>query len=286
MTLAMTGKMLPYKKDFGLMASEVFHIPFPHQPFGVSVADSLKAIDLLFKSSIDPSRIAAIVIEPVQGEGGFIQAPTELMIALRKLCDQHGIMLIDDEIQAGFGRTGKMFAIEHSGVVPDLITIAKSLAGGFPLSGVVGKAAIMDAPDPGGLGSTYAGSPISCAAALAVLDVFEQENLLERANVIGERLRTRLTKISMRNDIQPIAFIRGPGAMVAFDVVKADGNSSPDAEATKRLVSTALDDGLVLLSSGLYANTIRILVPLTASDNLIDEGMDKIEQALVKIASI
>ena len=186
MTMAMTGKVLPYKKKFGPMPNEVYHIPFPIEEHGVSVAESLRALEFLFRADVEPSRVACIIIEPVQGEGGFYAAPKELLLALRKLCDDHGIVLVADEVQTGFARTGKIFGIEHSGVEPDLVTVAKSLGGGFPISGVIGKAEIMDAADPGGIGGTYAGSPVSCAAALAVLDVIAEEKLLDRANAIGE----------------------------------------------------------------------------------------------------
>ncbi len=185
LTSALTGKTLPYKRGFGPFPAEIYHVPFPIEHHGVTVADSLRALDYLFRSDIEPARVAAILIEPVQGEGGFYQAPTELLLALRKICDQHGILLVSDEVQAGFGRTGRMFGIEHSGVEPDLVTVAKSLAGGFPLSGVIGRDAIMQAAEPGGLGGTFAGNPIACAAALAVLDVLAEEKLLERADVIG-----------------------------------------------------------------------------------------------------
>jgi 4-aminobutyrate aminotransferase/(S)-3-amino-2-methylpropionate transaminase len=224
--------------------------------------------------------VAAIIIEPVQGEGGFYVAPTELMVALRKLCDQHGIVLISDEVQAGFARTGKMFGIEHTGVEPDLIAIAKSLAGGFPLSGVVGRAAIMDAAEPGGLGGTYGGNPVACAAALAVLDVMEQEKLLDRANAIGTRIKAKLEKMSRQNDLLPLAAVRGPGAMIGFEIVKERGTFDPDPEATKLLTQKALELGLIVLSCGIYGNVIRILVPLTASDKVIDEGMNLLEQAM------
>jgi 4-aminobutyrate aminotransferase/(S)-3-amino-2-methylpropionate transaminase len=280
MTLAMTGKVLPYKKKFGPMPSEVYHVPFPHAPFGVTVQDSLRAIDMLFRADIEPSRTAAIILEPVQGEGGFIQAPNELLVALRKLCDQHGILLVVDEVQTGFARTGKMFGIEHSTVKPDIMTVAKSLAGGFPLSGVIGRAEIMDAAEPGGLGGTYAGSPIACAAALAVLDVIEEENLIERANVIGAKMKARLEAISVRNNTVPIAEIRGPGAMVAFDVVKTRGTDEPDPDMTKKVLAKAREHGLILLSCGVYGNAIRLLVPLTASDAILDEGLDTLELAL------
>ena len=280
LTMAMTGKVLPYKKKFGPLPAEIYHVPFPHAPFGVTVQDSLRAIDMLFRADIEPERTAAIVLGPVQGEGGFIQAPTELMEALRALCDKHGILLIVDEVQTGFARTGKMFGVEHSAVKPDIITVAKSLAGGFPLSGVIGRAAIMDAAEPGGLGGTYSGSPIACAAALAVLDVIEEEKLIERANHIGAKMKSRLAAISRRNDTIPIAEIRGPGAMIAFDVVATRGTNEPDADMTKKVIAKARENGLILLSCGVYGNAIRLLVPLTASDALLDEGLDVLEQAL------
>ena len=281
MTSALTGKVAPYKKKFGPMPAGVWHVPFPVPQHGVTVADTLKAIDYLFRADVDPVNVAAFIIEPVQGEGGFYPAPTELLEALRKICDEHGILLIADEVQTGFARTGKMFGIENSGVEPDLITIAKSLAGGFPLSGVVGRAAIMDAPDPGGLGGTYAGSPIACAAALAVLDVIAEEKLIERANTLGDRIKGDLARIARRNDTVAMSAIRGPGAMVAFDIVKSRGGEEPDADATKRVTAAALAEGLVLLSCGVHANTIRMLMPLTISDAVLAEGMGKLEKALV-----
>lgn len=225
MTMALTGKVVPYKKQFGAMPGDVYHVPFPIPHHGVTVEDSLKAISFLFKADVDPERVAAIMIEPIQGEGGFYEAPQELMIALRKICDTHGILLVADEVQSGFARTGKMFGIEHSGVEPDLITMAKSLAGGFPLSGVLGKAHIMDATDPGGLGGTYAGSPVACAAALAVLDIIEEEKLLARANAMGKMIKARLESFSMRNDMVPVAAIRGPGAMIGFEIMASRGSN-------------------------------------------------------------
>jgi len=281
MASALTGKVAPYKKKFGPMPAGVWHAPFPVPQFGISVADSLRAIEYLFRADVDPVNVAAFIIEPVQGEGGFHPAPTELLEGLRKLCDQHGILLIADEVQTGFARTGKMFGIEHSGVEPDLITVAKSLAGGFPLSGVVGKAEVMDAADPGGLGGTYAGSPLACVAALAVLDVIAEEKLVERANTLGDRMKADLKRFAQRNDTVAMSSIRGPGAMIAFDVVKTRGGEEPDADATKRVTAAALAEGLVLLSCGVHANTIRILMPLTISDELLAEGMGKLEKALV-----
>ncbi|MEH2482087.1 4-aminobutyrate aminotransferase/(S)-3-amino-2-methylpropionate transaminase [Nitrobacteraceae bacterium AZCC 2146] len=280
MTMTMTGKVLPYKKGFGAALPEVWHVPFPVPQLDVTVEESLKYLSFLFKADIDPARVAAIIIEPVQGEGGFHQAPPELMRALRKICDQHGIVLIADEVQTGYGRTGKMFAMEHYDIKPDLICVAKSLAGGFPLSGVIGKAALMDAAEPGGLGGTYAGNPLAVAAANAVLDVFERDNLVARANVIGERITTRLKKMQQRNDLLPMAAVRAVGAMIAFDIVKERGGEQPDAEMTKKVMQRAADEGLILLSCGTNFNTIRILVPLTAEDSIIDEGLDKLELAL------
>lgn len=281
LTMALTGKTLPYKKKFGPMPPEVFHLPFPVADHGVTVADSLKALEFLFRADVEPDRVAAIMIEPVQGEGGFYEAPTELLVALRRICDQHGIVLVADEVQTGFARTGRMFGIEHSGVEPDMITIAKSMAGGFPLSGIIGKAEIMDAAEPGGLGGTYAGSPVACAAALAVLDVMAEEKLVARANQMGERIKARLKTMAERNDIVPITGIRGHGAMIGFDIVKSRGSYEPDADATKRVTTAALDQGLILLSCGVFGNVIRILVPLTAKDDVLDDGLGKLEAALV-----
>jgi 4-aminobutyrate aminotransferase/(S)-3-amino-2-methylpropionate transaminase len=280
MTMTMTGKVLPYKKGFGAAIPEVWHVPFPAPSLDVTVEESLKYLGFLFKADIDPARVAAIIIEPVQGEGGFHQAPPELMRALRKICDQHGIVFIADEVQTGYGRTGKMFAMEHYDVKPDLICVAKSLAGGFPLSGVIGKQAIMDAADPGGLGGTYAGNPLAVAAANAVLDVFEKDNLVDRANVIGEHIVSRLKKMQQRNDLLPMAAVRAVGAMIAFDIVKERGGEVPDAEMTKKVTQRAADEGLILLSCGTNFNTVRILVPLTAEDSIINEGLDKLELAL------
>jgi len=277
---AMTGKVVPYKKGLGPVMPDVFHVPFPVQQLDVTVEDSLKFLNFIFKADVDPSRVAAIIIEPVQGEGGFHPAPAELMSAIRAICDEHGIVFIADEVQTGFGRTGKMFAMENYDVEPDLVTVAKSMAGGFPLSGVIGRAAIMDAADPGGLGGTYAGNPLACAAALAVLEVFEEEKLVARSNAIGDRLRARLETWQRRNDLMPITAVRGPGAMVAFDIVKDSVSKEPDAAATKMVTQRAYQNGLVLLSCGVNANSIRILVPLTASDAIVDEGLDILEQAL------
>ncbi len=279
LTNALTGKVVPYKKKFGVSPPGIFHAPFP--AYGVTVADTLRALDTIFRADIGPGDVAAIIIEPVQGEGGFLPAPVELLQALRDICTEHGILLIADEVQTGFARTGKMFGIENSGVEPDLVTIAKSLAGGFPLSGVIGRAEIMDAPEPGGLGGTYAGSPIACAAALAVLDVIAEEKLIERANRIGTRIKEAVGRFAQRNDTVAIDNIRGPGAMVAFDIVRQRGSAEPDADATKRVTAAALGEGLILLSCGVNGNTIRLLNPLTIPDTQLDEGLAKLEKALI-----
>ena len=278
LTMALTGKVVPYKVKFGVAPPAIYHLPFPAETHGVNVAGTLKALETLFRADIAPTDVAAIIIEPVQGEGGFLPAPTELLQALRVTCDTYGIVLIADEVQTGFARTGKMFGIEHSGVEPDLVTVAKSLAGGFPLSGVIGRAEIMDAAEPGGLGGTYAGSPMACAAALAVLDVIDEEDLLNRANAIGETIRKSLANMALRNDSLPITAIRGPGAMIAFDIVTDKGE--PDAAATKRVIQAALEDGLVLLSCGIHGNTIRVLNPLTIADAVLLEGLEKLALAL------
>ena len=283
-TMAMTGKVVPYKAGFGDMPGGVHRLPFPIESHGHTAAQSLEALEMLFKTDVEPSRVAAIIIEPVQGEGGFYVAPFEFLRALRAICDKHGILLIDDEIQAGFARTGKLFAIEHSGVKPDLITTAKSLAGGMPLSGVIGRAAIMDAPDPGGLGGTYAGNPLACAAGLAVMDVIQEEKILERSVTLGDKLTSRLKQMALRNDLPPVDDIRGLGAMVAFDIVKTRGTQEPDADRTKKLLGEALKRGLILLTCGLYGNGVRILVPITIEDHVLDEALGILEDSLKAIA--
>ena len=283
MTMGLTGKVDPYKRGFGPMPAGIYHLPFPMPMHGVSVQDSIDALHRLFKADIEPEQVAAIILEPVQGEGGFYIAPNELTTELRAVCDQYGICLIADEVQSGFARTGRLFASEYWDVEPDMITTAKSLAGGFPLAGVIGKAEIMDAPAPGGLGGTYGGSPIGCAAALGVLKAIEEEGLLARSNAIGERISQRIRHIASRGDVHPIGDIRSLGAMNAFELVTATGTDTPDAAATKALCVKALENGLILLSCGVYANTVRILVPLTASDELIDEGLDILERSLAEI---
>ena len=280
--MSLTGKVQPYKAGFGPMLPEVYHLPFPMAYHGVTVEQSMQALEQLFKADVDPARVAAIIIEPVLGEGGFYVAPTELLRKLRTVCDQHGIMLIVDEIQTGFARTGRMFAIEHSGIEPDLMTVAKSIASGVPLAAVIGKADIMDSPAPGGLGGTYGGSPLACAAGLTVLDVIREEQLLNRAQHIGHFMTSRLKGLQVR--FPAIGDVRSLGAMVAVELVKNCSAEEPDAELTKALVQAAGRRGLVLLSCGIYSNVIRFLAPLTISDALLKEGFNIFEQALDEVA--
>ncbi|WP_374358172.1 4-aminobutyrate--2-oxoglutarate transaminase [Chitinimonas sp.] len=275
MGMALTGKVNPYKLNFGPMPADVFHAPFPVH--GVSVADSLKYVQHLFKADVDPKRVAAIIIEPVQGEGGFYVAPKELMIGLRKICDEHGILLIADEIQTGFARTGKTFAMDHHEVKADLMTMAKSLAGGFPLSAVTGRAELMDAPAPGGLGGTYAGSPLAVAAALAVIEVIREEKLNERAERLGAGLKEKLN--SLKGAVPQIADVRGLGFMVAVEFNKA-GSDEPDADFAKKVQTEAMKRGLILLTCGVYSNVIRFLAPITIEDAVFAEALDILEAAL------
>lgn len=283
--MALTGKVVPYKVGFGPFMSEIYHAPYPNPYRGVSVADALAGLKSLFKSDVDPMRVAAIICEPVQGEGGFVIAPPEFLQGLRAICDKYGILLIIDEIQTGFARTGKMFAVEHAGISPDLMTMAKSLAGGFPLSAVTGRKDIMDAANPGGLGGTYGGSPLGCAAGLAVLKVIEEEGLVARAQDIGALMVNRLTAMQARNSLSCIGDVRALGAMVAMELVKDRDSKTPDADLTRALVAKVAERGLVLLSCGTYGNVIRFLVPLVASDALINEGLDIIEKALEELTA-
>ncbi|MFT4065758.1 4-aminobutyrate--2-oxoglutarate transaminase [Paraburkholderia sp.] len=281
--MALTGKVVPYKSGFGPFPSDVFHAPFPNALHGVTTADSLKALDSLFKADIEPKRVAAIIFEPVQGEGGFYPAPADFVRALRKLCDEHGILLISDEVQTGFARTGKLFAMHHYDVAPDLMTMAKSLAGGMPLSGVVGRTEVMDAAAPGGLGGTYAGNPLALASALAVLDIIDEERLCERATVLGERLKAKL--VALQRSVPQIADVRGPGAMVAAEFRKPD-STSPDAEFAKRVQTRALERGLLLLVCGVYSNVVRFLFPLTIQDTVFDEAMAILEDVLKESVAV
>ena len=277
MGMALTGKVAPYKLGFGPFPSDVYHAPYPNPLHGVSTADSLKAIETLFKADIDPKRVAAIIFEPVQGEGGFYPAPADFVRGLRQICDAHGILLIADEVQTGFARTGKLFATQYYDVTPDLITIAKSLAGGMPLSGVVGRADVMDAAAPGGLGGTYAGNPLAVAGAHAVLGVIGGANLCAPAPVLGDRLKAKLA--TLKADVPQIADVRGPGAMVAAEFCKP-GSHEPDAEFTKRVQTLALERGLLLLVCGVYSNVVRFLFPLTIQDSVFDEALAILEDVI------
>ncbi|WP_095159437.1 4-aminobutyrate--2-oxoglutarate transaminase [Pseudomonas sp. Irchel 3E13] len=281
MTLGLTGKVVPYSAGMGLMPGGIFRAQFPNELHGVSIDESIASIERIFKNDAEPRDIAAIIIEPVQGEGGFLPAPKELMKRLRALCDQHGILLIADEVQTGAGRTGTFFAMEQMGVAPDLTTFAKSIAGGFPLAGVCGKAEYMDAIAPGGLGGTYAGSPVACAAALAVLDVFEEEKLLERSQAVGERLVAGLKQIQAKHPI--IGDVRALGSMIAVEVFEK-GTHTPNAAAVAQVVAKGREKGLILLSCGTYGNVLRILVPLTAEDALLDKGLAIIEECFAELA--
>ena len=282
LTMAMTGKVAPYKARFGPMPSDIYHVRFPIPYHGFSDDDALAALRATFAASIEPAAVAAIVIEPVLGEGGFYVASPYFMQSLRSLCDQHGILLVADEVQAGFARTGRMFACEYSGIEPDLMTVAKALAGGFPLSAVIGKATVMDAPDPGGLGGTYAGSPVGCVAGLEVLEIIQQERLCERAVRIGELIKARVSALQAQG-LRSIGEIRGPGAMVAMELVKKGDPAQPDAALTKAIVAAAAEEHLLLLSCGLRSNVIRFLPPLTASDATIEAGLDRLEKVLRRL---
>ncbi|MBO6637763.1 MAG: 4-aminobutyrate--2-oxoglutarate transaminase [Roseitalea sp.] len=277
MGMALTGKVAPYKLGFGAMPADVFHAPFPVPLHGVTEDDALAALEKLFKADVDPARVAAIAIEPVQGEGGFYQAPVRFIKRLREICDAHGILLIMDEVQTGFARTGKLLATEHYDIEPDLVTMAKSLAGGFPLAAVTGKAEIMDAPAPGGLGGTYGGSPIGIAAAHAVLDVIEEEALCARADQLGARLKQRLE--SLRDAVPEIADIRGPGFMNAVEFNDAD-TKTPDAAFATRVRTEAFSRGLILLTCGVYGNVIRFLAPITIQDEIFSEALDILEASI------
>ena len=282
MAMALTGKTAPYKRGFGPMPAGVFHVPFPVDHQGIDVEQALKTLQQVFKADVAADEVAAIIIEPVQGEGGFHAAPPALLQALRRIADEHGIVLIADEVQTGFARTGRMFGIEHSGIAPDLITVAKSLGGGFPLSGVIGRDDLMDAVDPGGLGGTYAGSPVACAAALAVLDVIEEEGLIERAKVLGKRVVEQLRAFSAREDLRPIGHVRALGSMIAFDLLAARGGDAVDPAATQAVLKRAHALGLIVLGCGAQGEAVRLLFPLTISDALLEEGMGLLEQALAR----
>ncbi|WP_439862598.1 4-aminobutyrate--2-oxoglutarate transaminase [Pseudomonas antarctica] len=277
----LTGMSQPYKQNFGPFAPEVFHTPYPNAYRGVTSDMALAALDELLATQVAPERVAAILIEPVQGDGGFLAAPLEFLQALRALADKHGIVLILDEIQTGFGRTGTWFGFQHAGIQPDLVTVAKSLAGGLPLSGVVGKAHIMDAPLPGGLGGTYGGNALACAAALAVISAFEQEQLLARSQALGERLRQGLLGLQAR--YPRIGDVRGTGFMLAIELIKADPARTPDAELNQRVIDEARAGGLLVIKCGVYRNVLRFLAPLVTTDAQVDEAVQILDAALARV---
>lgn len=279
MTMALTGKVAPYKLGFGPFPGSVFHARYPNELYGVSVGQALESLEHLFKAEIAPDQVAAIILEPVQGEGGFNVAPPEFFTALRAICDQHGILLIADEVQSGFARTGKLFAMEHYPVKADLITMAKSLAGGMPLSAVAGRADVMDAPAPGGLGGTYAGNPLAIASAHAVLDVIDDEKLCQRANELGAQLTDVLEQA--QSSSKAIAQVRGLGSMIAVEFNDPE-TGKPSAEITREVQQAALDQGLLLLSCGVYGNVIRFLYPLTIPQEQFTRALTILKQVLLQ----
>jgi len=283
LALSLTGSVQPYKQDFGPYAAEIYQSPFPYEYRGWSSDQALAALDNLFESEVAPKRVAAIVIEPVLGEGGFVPAPLEFLRKLRKVTEQHGILLIADEIQTGFGRTGKFFAIEHAGVQPDLITVAKSLAAGFPLSAVIGRAQVMDAPDPGGLGGTYAGNPVACAAGLAVMDVMRDEKLPERAARIGSVVEERMQSWAAEQKL--VGDVRVMGAMAGMELVRDRDTKEAADKETARIVAVAREKGLIILRAGTHHNVVRTLMPLTIPDEQLEEGLDMFGAALQEVAA-
>lgn len=280
MAMTLTGKTAPYKVGFGPLVQDVFHLPFPISYHGITEEESLKALDRFFKVEVDPTRVAGIIVEPVQGEGGFYPAPPTFLRSLREICDRYGILLIADEIQTGFARTGRMFAMEHAGVAADIVTMAKGLGGGFPIAAVTGRAEVMDKIPMGGVGSTFAGNPLSCAAALAVLDIIEEEGLIARAEEIGRRLRERFDAWQAGNEFACIGEVRSLGAMVAVEFVRDRSTREPWPELVKALTQAAARNGLLLLSCGVHANVVRVLTPLTIPFDTLDEGLAILEKSL------
>ena len=281
MALTMTSKTHPYKKGLGPFAPEVYRTPYPNAYRGPDAKTALTALEGLFTTHVSPEHVAAIVFEPQQGEGGFLPAPQEFVDGLRRICDDHGIVLVADEVQTGFGRTGRMFAMEHFGVEPDLVVVAKSIAGGLPLSGVVGRATIMDHPHSGAIGGTFIGNPVALAAALAVLDVFEEEQLVERAQLLGAALRARM--LDWQSRWPRIGDVRGLGAMLAIELVRDPATKEPAPELVEAVVGEALQRGLLLLKAGVNGNCIRVLCPLTTTDAELDDGLGAWEDALAAV---
>jgi 4-aminobutyrate aminotransferase/(S)-3-amino-2-methylpropionate transaminase len=281
MALTLTSKTHPYKRNLGPFAPEVYRTPFPNAYRGPDAAASLRALERLFLTHVSPDHVAAIVFEPQQGEGGFLPAPAEFVEGLRRICDEHGIVLVADEVQTGFGRTGRMFAMEHFAVEPDLMIVAKSIAGGLPLSGVLGRAAIMDDPHSGAIGGTFIGNPVALAAALAVLDVFEEEQLVERAQLLGAAIRARMLDWQAR--WPAVGDVRGMGAMLAIELVYDRETKLPAPELAKAVIEEALQRGVILLKAGVDGNCIRVLCPLTTSDAELDDGLRAWEEALTAV---
>ncbi|MCL5424683.1 MAG: 4-aminobutyrate--2-oxoglutarate transaminase [Gammaproteobacteria bacterium] len=277
-TMAMNGKVAPYQSDFGPMPGTVFRAPYPVPYHGVSEDEAIRGLKMTLKTDANPKDTAAIVLEPVLGEGGFYPASKSFLTKIREICDEHGMLMIIDEVQSGFGRTGKMFAIEHSGVEPDIMTMAKSMADGMPISAIVGTDKVMDASGPNSLGGTYTGSPTACAAALAVLEVFEEENILEKSQALGDKLAKRFNEWSEK--FECIDHVRNMGSMAAFELVSNKTDREPNAELAAALCKKAREEGLILLSCGMYGNTIRFLMPVTIQDDVLNEGLDIIESCL------
>ena len=283
LSMTMTSKTHPYKAGLGPFAPEVYRVPYPHEYRGIDVESALKALRRAFVTQVAAESVAAIVMEPILGEGGFVAAPTEFVQGVREICDEHGIVFVVDEVQTGFGRTGKMWGIEHHGVEPDLMTVAKSIAAGLPLSGVIGRAEIMDAPPDSAIGGTYVGNPVAQAAALAVLDVFEEEGLVERASAVGETMRTRME--AWQGRWAEIGDVRGMGAMLAIELVRDPATKEPAADLASAVIEQAFHNGLLLIKSGTDGNCIRVLTPLVISDAELDEALGVWEDALAHVLS-
>lgn len=276
--VTLTGMSQPYKQNFGPFPAEIYHATYPNEYRGISGDDALSELDTLFATDVAPERVAAIIIEPVQGDGGFLAAPKAFLQALRQRCTEHGIVLILDEIQAGFGRTGALFGFQHADIQPDLVTVAKSLAGGMPLSAVVGRAEIMDAPTPGGLGGTYGGNAVACAAALAVMDLFEEQDLLGHSEQLAAQLREGLLALQQR--YPRIGDVRGLGFMQAIEIVAADAAQSPDAALAQKIIDEARNAGLLVIKCGVYRNVVRFLAPLVTTPEQLAEALQMLDQAL------
>jgi 4-aminobutyrate aminotransferase / (S)-3-amino-2-methylpropionate transaminase / 5-aminovalerate transaminase len=283
LSMTMTSKTHPYKAGLGPFAPEVYRVPYPHEYRGIDVESALKALRRAFLTQVAAESVAAIVMEPILGEGGFVVAPTEFVQGVREICDEHGIVFVVDEVQTGFGRTGKMWGIEHHGVEPDLMAVAKSIAAGLPLSGVIGKAEIMDSPPDSAIGGTYVGNPVAQAAAVAVLEVFEEESLVDRASAVGDTIRTRM--LAWQERWPEIGDVRGRGAMLAIELVRDPATKEPAADKASAAIEEAFRNGLLLIKSGTDGNCIRVLTPLVVTDAELDEALGVWEDALATVLS-